>query len=128
MSLIEGISDGVLLSTVTVILLMTFTIYYVFEYLPAALPASSRAASQQRNSNFNSNSNSNSNSNFDQYQYSNSNQSNERYRSERNQNQNQRREFSVFPSLPVEIFSSVSCLMCVSINFFFFLNTKNRLN
>ena len=36
-SLIEGISDGVLFSTFFVILLMSATIYYLFEYLPATL-------------------------------------------------------------------------------------------
>merc|ERR1711907_699037 len=91
---IEGVSDGVLLSTIAVIVLMSATIFYVFEYLPANLAASSRRRQipQQQ-----------------QHQQQQQQQQQQQYQNQyqnRESNYQQRRnngEFNVFPGIPAEL-------------------------
>merc|ERR1711907_409687 len=98
---IEGVSDGVLLSTIAVIVLMSATIFYVFEYLPANLAASSRRRQipQQQHHQ----------QQQQQQHYQQQQQQQQQYQNQyqnRESNYQQRRnngEFNVFPGIPAEL-------------------------
>ena len=117
MSLIEGVSDGVLLSTIAVIVLMSATIFYVFEYLPANLAASSRRRQipqQQQHQQ---------QQQQQHYQQQQQQQQQQQYQNQyqnRESNYQQRRnngEFNVFPGIPVSFLS----LFLLHLNDFLFI-------